>query len=183
MQVRCPRCGRDFVRLVRREGLAEIVASAARLHSFACQLCAHRFRVWRWSLRQTTQPIDRRQYERIHVNFPMSFSADSGGVNGTTLDLSMGGCGFKAEPPPAPGAVVKLKLYATGLEHPLVVDAAVVRSVRSIYTGVEFLRLSPTEQYRLTQFVANTLTERRLKNDSTLQAGRFGETDPVPQMR
>ncbi len=183
MQVLCPRCGRDFVRLVRREGLAEIVATAARLHSFACQLCAHRFRAWRWSLRQTTQPIDRRQYERIHVNFPMSFSTASGGGNGTTLDLSMGGCGFKTEPPPAPGAVVQLKLYATGLEHPLVVDAAVVRSVRSIYTGAEFLRLSPTEQYRLTQFVANTLTERRLKNNTAREAGRLGEAELVPEMR
>ena len=28
MEVRCPRCGKDFVRLVRREGLAEIIASA-----------------------------------------------------------------------------------------------------------------------------------------------------------
>jgi len=183
MEVRCPRCGRDFVRRVRREGLVEIVATAACFHSFACQLCALRFRAWQWSLRHTSQPIDRRQYERICVNFPMSFSADSGGGNGTTLDISMGGCGFKTEPPPAPGAVVKLELHATGLAHPLIVDAAVVRSVRSIYTGVEFLRLSPKEQYRLTQFVANTLTDRRLKDDAALQAGRLDEADPVPQMR
>ncbi len=183
MGVRCPRCGRDYVRLVRREGLAEFVATAACLHSFACQLCAHRFRAWRWSLPPTVEPIDRRQYERFHVNFPLSFSADSGGGKGTTLDFSMGGCGFKAEPPPPPGAVVRLELYAPGLEHPLIVDAAAVRSVRSIYTGVEFLRLSPKEQYRLTQFVANTLTDRRLKNDTALQAGRLGGADPVPQMR
>jgi len=183
MEVRCPRCGRDFVRQVRREGLAEIVAAAAGLHSFACQLCAHRFRAWQWSLRHATPSIDRRQHERICVNFPMSFSTDSGGGNGTTLDISMGGCGFKTEPPPAPGAVVTLELHAPGLEHPLIVDAAVVRSVRSIYTGVEFLRLSPKEQYRLTQFVANTLTDRRLKDDATSRRGRLNETGPVPQVR
>lgn len=183
MEVRCPRCGKDFVRRVRQEGLAEIVATAACFHSFACQLCAHRFRAWQWGIRHLTQSLDRRQHERICVNFPMSFSTDSGGGNGTTLDISMGGCGFKTEPPPSPGAIVRLEFHAPGLERPLVVDAAVVRSVRSIYTGAEFLRLSPKEQYRLTQFVANTLTDRRLKDDAVSRAGRLDGTDPVPQMR
>lgn len=183
MEVRCPRCGRDYVRLVRREGLADVVASAAGFHPFACQLCAHRFRAWQWGFRVHAEPVDRRRYERIHVNFPLSFSTDSGGGKGTVLDLSMGGCGFRSEPPPSPGAILRLELHAPGLAQPLIVEAAVVRSVRSIYTGAEFLRLSPEEQYRLTQFVANTLTERRLREDAVLEAGRLGETDIVSQMR
>lgn len=183
MNVRCPRCGSDHVRLLRREGLADFVASGAGFHPFACQLCAYRFRAWQWGILVHAESIDRRQYERIHVNFPMSFSTDSGGGKGMTLDISMGGCGFKSEPPPPPGAVLRLELHAPGLAQPLIVEAAVVRSVRAIYTGAEFLRLSPEEQYRLTQFVANTLTDRRLREDATTQEGRLGETEPVPQMR
>jgi len=180
MDVRCPRCGKDFVRRVQGEGLAEIVASAVYLYPFACQLCAHRFRAWQWGIRSTKQPIDRRRYERLSVNFPMTFSTDASGGNGTTLDLSMGGCAFKTESTPTPGAIVQLQLHAPGLERPLVVDAAVVRSVRSMYVGAEFLRLRPEEQYRLTQFVASMLTARRLTDDAASQAGRLCETDPVP---
>jgi hypothetical protein len=182
MEVRCPRCGKDFVRRVQREGLAEIVASMVHLYPFACQLCAHRFRAWQWDIRHVAQPVDRRRYERLSVNFPMAFSTDAGGGNGTTLDISLSGCAFKAAPPP-PGSLVQLQLHAPGLERPLVVDAAVVRSVRSMYVGAEFLRLRPEELYRLTQFVASMLTARRLKDDAASQTGRFRETDPVPQMR
>jgi hypothetical protein len=113
----------------------------------------------------------------------MAFSTDSGGGKGTTLDISMGGCGFKSEPPPSTGDVLRLELHAPGLAQPLIVEAAVVRSVRSIYTGAEFLRVSPGEQYRLTQFVANALTDRRLKDDAASREGRLRETEPVPQMR
>jgi len=183
MDVRCPRCGKDFARRVQREGLAEVIASAVYLYPFACQLCAHRFRAWQWGVRYTKQPVDRRRYERLGVNFPMTFSADTGGGNGTTLDLSMGGCAFKTESTPLPGAIVQLQLHVPGLEHPLVVDSAVVRSVRSMYVGTEFLRLRPEEQYRLTQFVASMLTARRIKDDAASQAGRLRETDPVSQMR
>ena len=183
MEVRCPRCGKDFVRRVQRDGLAEIVASVVYLYPFSCQLCAHRFRAWQWGIRDTRQPIDRRRYERLSVNFPMTFSTDTGGGNGTTLDISMGGCAFKTESAAPPGTVTQLQLHAPGLERPLVVDAAVVQSVRSMYVGTEFLRLRPEEQYRLTQFVAGMLTARRLKDDAASQAGRLRETDPVPQMR
>ena len=172
MEVQCPRCGKDFVRRVRREGLAEIVASAACLHPFACQLCAHRFRAWQWSVRNTQQPSDKRQYERISVNFPVTFSTDTGSGNGTTLDVSLEGCAFKTDPAPAPGALARLQLHVPGLEHPLVVDTSVVRSVRSVYVGAEFLRLRPEEQYRLTQFVADILTTRRIRNDAASQAGK-----------
>ena len=182
MEVRCPRCGKDFVRRVQREGLAEIIASAAYLYPFACQLCAHRFLAWQWGARYAAQPVERRRYERLSVNFPMAFSTDAGSGNGTTLDISLGGCAFKTAPPP-PGSLVQLQLHAPGLERPLVVDAAVVRSVRSMYVGAEFLRLRPEEHYRLTQFVASMLTARRLKDDAASQAGRLRETNPVPQMR
>jgi PilZ domain-containing protein len=183
MEVRCPRCGKDFVRLVRREGLAEIVASAVCLYPFACQLCAHRFRAFQWGVSSTAQSSDQRRYERVQVSFPLLFSTNAGFTNGAALDVSLCGCAFKTEPAPAPGTIVQLKLQAPGLERPLVVDAAVVRSVRSVYVGSEFLRLRPEEQYRLTQFVASMLTARRITDDATSQAGRPRETDSLSEMR
>lgn len=183
MEVRCPRCGRDFVRRVRENGLAEIVASMAYLYPFACRLCAHRVRAWQWGVRYSEPPLDRRRDERIFVNFPLSFSTDSGSGNGTTLDISLGGCAFKTEPPPPPGTIAQLQLYAPGLERPLVVDAAVVRSARFVYIGMEFLRLRPEEQHRLTHVLADMLTARRLKDDVASKAGRLRETDAMPKMR
>jgi hypothetical protein len=99
------------------------------------------------------------------------------------LDVSLGGCAFKTDPAPTPGVIARLQLHAPGLERPLVVDAAVVRSVRSVYIGAEFLRLRPEEQHRLTQFVASTLTARRIGDDAGSQAGRSRETDSVSQVR
>jgi PilZ domain-containing protein len=148
-----------------------------------CQLCAHRFRAFQWRIRSTEQPIDHRRYERVQVSFPLSFSTDTGLANGAALDVSMGGCSFKTNPAPVPGAIVQLHLQAPGLERPLVVDAAVVRSVRSVYVGSEFLRLSPEEQYRLTQLVASILTARRGTDDTASKSGRSRETDSLPEMR
>lgn len=183
MEVRCPRCGRDYVRRVRREGFIETLAGVMYLYPFTCQLCAIRFRAWQWGVRYTRQPVDRRQYERLPVNFPVRYASEAVCGDGTALDLSMGGCAFKAGPVPAAGAVLRLELFAPGLERPILVEASVVRSVRSSYVGTEFLRLAPPEQYRLTQFVANRLIERRIKNDVAAQAGKPREEDPVPQMR
>ena len=171
MEVRCPRCGKDYVQRVRGSGWVETVASLARLYPFVCRLCAHRFRAWHWGVRYPEQAPDLRRFERLFINFPMSFSTESGGGNGTALDISLGGCSFKTEPPPPAGAIVRLQLHAPGLERPLVVDAALVRSVRFVYTGMEFLRLRPEEQYRLTQLVADMLTAHRLKDDAA-PAGR-----------
>ncbi|OGW66597.1 MAG: hypothetical protein A3H49_08035 [Nitrospirae bacterium RIFCSPLOWO2_02_FULL_62_14] len=169
MEIRCPRCGRDFVRRVQQKGLAEIVAGAACLYPFMCQLCAHRFRAFHRGGRHTGQSVDQRRYERLSVNFPVTFLMDAGQGNGTTLDISMEGCAFKSGTPPPAGTILAILLQAPSLERPLAVEAAVVRSVRSMYIGAEFLRLRPEEQYRLTQFTAGMLTDRRIKNDAASQ--------------
>lgn len=180
MEIRCPRCGRDFVRRVQQKGLVELVAGAACLYPFVCQLCAHRFRAFHRGGRHTGQPVDQRRYERLSVSFPVTFLMDAGQGDGTTLDISMEGCAFKSGTPPPAGTILAIRLQAPGLERPLAVEAAVVRSVRSIYIGAEFLRLSPEEQYRLTQLTAGMLTDRRIRDDAASPSGRLRETDPVP---
>lgn len=49
------------------------------------------------------------------------------------------------------------------LKRPLIVDAAVARTVRAVYAGTEFLRLSPEEQYRPPQCVVGIVSAHRRK--------------------
>ncbi len=168
MEVRCPQCGKEFVRRIPRSGFLEAVASLVALHPFVCQLCTHRFRAFQRGGR--AQPLDQRQYERIQVSFPLTFSSEGQQGEGAALDLSIGGCAVKTPAAPAAGTILTVQLQVPDLGRPIVVDAAVSRSVRSVYVGVEFLRLRDEEQYRLTQFVAGILTARRLTQD--VGAGR-----------
>ncbi len=168
MEVRCPQCGREFVRRIPASGFLETVAGALALHPFVCQLCAHRFRAFQQGGR--AQPLDQRQYERVQVSFPLIFSSEGQQGEGSVLDLSIAGCAVKTPAAPATGTILKVQLQVPDLGRPIAVDAAVSRSVRSVYVGVEFLRLRDEEQYRLTQLVAGILTARRMAQD--LGAGR-----------
>jgi len=164
MDVQCPRCGKEFVRRIPPTGFLETVAGALTLRPFVCQLCAHRFRAFQRGGR--AQPLDQRQYERIQVSFPMTFSCEGQQGEGSVLDLSINGCAVKTPAAPAAGMILKVQLQAPELGRPIAVEAAVSRSVRSVYVGVEFLRLHDEEQYRLTQFVAGIITARRLTQDA-----------------
>lgn len=164
MDVRCPQCGKEFVRRIPPAGLLETVAGALTLHPFVCQLCGHRFRAFQRGGR--AQPLDQRQYERIQVSFPMTFSCEGQQGEGSVLDLSINGCAVKTPAAPAAGTILTVQLRAPDLGRPIAVEAAVSRSVRSVYVGVEFLRLRDEEQYRLTQFIAGIITARRLTRDT-----------------
>jgi hypothetical protein len=143
------------------------------LHPFWCQLCGHRFWAFHKSIQSEHPESERRQYERIQVSFPMSFAADELRAEGTVLDLSLGGCAFKAQAPLSQGAVLQLQFQPTGAAKDIKVDAAVVQSVRSVYFSTEFLRLQPDERYRLIQLIAGVLIDRRAK----------GSPDPGPARR
>ncbi len=168
MEIRCPQCCKEFVRRIPPTGFLETVAGVLTLHPFVCQLCAHRFRTFQRGGR--AQPLDQRHYERIQVSFPVAFSSEGQQGEGSVLDLSIGGCAVKTPAAPAAGTIMKVHLQVPDLGRPIAVEAAVSRSVRSVYLGVEFLQLRDEEQYRLTQFVARIITARRLTQD--VGAGR-----------
>lgn len=162
MEPVCPQCGRDFVRRCHREGALEQLLSIAYIYPFRCQLCTHRFRAMEWGKRYNKRRIDKRQYERIATRFPVTFSGDQVEGKGEVADLSIEGCGLETETPPEVGALLQLKLYTTSEQEPaVVVDAAVVRSVRSRSVGVKFLRLSAEHKGRLSQYMRNLLVTSR----------------------
>lgn len=160
MEPRCPRCGKDFVRRSHRQGPIEQFLSLAYIYPFRCQLCTHRFRALQWGARYTRQPVDQRQYERIPVRIPASFSDEQMKGHGVLTDLSMGGGTLQTEAPVLSGTVLEVLFQPTDRDPPLTIEAAVVRSVRASSLGLEFLCLQPADRENLREFVARLLSER-----------------------
>lgn len=157
----CPKCGKDFVRRTLRESVGEHLLSAIYVYPFRCQLCAHRFLRLELGTRYNEFTVDKRQYERIPVNFPVTFVGDRASGAGTLTHLSLGGCAMESQLKLMEGMLFNLRLQPPDVDPAITVETAIVRSVRPPIAGLEFLRANPTEQFRLIQFVAGLLTAHR----------------------
>ncbi|MDA2910678.1 PilZ domain-containing protein [Nitrospiraceae bacterium AH_259_D15_M11_P09] len=157
----CPKCGKDFVRRALCVGVAERLLSLCYLYPYRCQLCAHRFRLFEWGRRYDERTVDQRQYERIEVQIPATFSMDQASGTGLVTSLSLGGCALEVETQLSVGALLQLQLQVSGSDPPIEVEAAIVRSVRAKNFGMEFLRLRSDEHYRLIHYVAGLLIANR----------------------
>lgn len=160
-QMLCPKCGKDFVRRTVRNGAGEIVLSAFYVYPFRCQLCAHRFLRPEFGKRYDESIVDKRQYERIDVKFPLTFVGDKVSGSGMVGRLSLSGCELESPVRLMEGMMFHVQLQPPGLNPAITVETALVRSVRPPIAGLEFLRANPTEQFRLIQFVAGLLTAHR----------------------
>ncbi len=159
----CPRCRRDFVQRVHRRWGMERLVSLIYIYPFRCQLCGHRFRAPQWGVRYVRHAIDQRQYERMAAGFPATFSGEVGNGEGTVLSISLGGCGVGTAGQVSEGALLQMQLQISPNTPAIPVEAAVVRSVRSRFAGLEFLRLAPQAQERLSQFMYELLAVRQRK--------------------
>ena len=128
--------------------------SAFYVYPFRCQLCGHRFRSFQRGVRYVWVQEDRREYDRIEINFPVTFSGENVSGEGMLLNLSMGGCRFTTTADLGTGMIVKLALQIPGSVPPVIVDAAVVivRKTDPGNASVEFLRWQETERERFTTF-------------------------------
>ena len=160
MNVKCPSCCRQFARRVAAVGTTDRLLGIFSLHPFKCQLCGFRFRMPQWSAGGERAARDRRDYERIAVNFPLSFEAAELSGHGIATDLSIAGCSFRASIPLATGALLRLELRPTNDVRAIVVDAAAVRYAHEGSVGVEFLRWQENERDRLAPFVRGLLIGR-----------------------
>lgn len=159
-QLKCPNCNREFVRRVARVGFIERLLGLFYIYPFKCQLCGFRFRFLQRGVRYVRVEEDHREYDRIQMSFPLSYSGDGITGEGLTLNISMGGCSFTASSEMPDGAIVKLALKISSDAAPVIVDAAVVRYLRNQVVGVEFLRWQPGERERLQLFVRGLLIGR-----------------------
>jgi hypothetical protein len=157
--LKCPHCGRDFVRCVSWAGFSDRLLSLFYLYTFKCQLCGERFRSFRRGGRSIIKE-DRREYDRMERKFPITFTGQDSSGEGVVLDLSMGGCTFSTVADLAIGTVLKVDLCLSAAVPPVIVDAAVVRNVRTGVAGVEFVRWRESERERLELFMTGMLIGR-----------------------
>lgn len=99
---------------------------------------------------------DRRITPRFRVQFRTTFSsAPMLDGTGTILDLSAGGCRVESALSLTPGVALELRIYAPGLEWPLMVEAATVQWVSSQMFGLAFFRMTESERQRLEQVIGD----------------------------
>ena len=164
-QLKCPNCGREFVRRVSRSGLLEVLLSYFYVYPFKCQLCGERFRQCEWGVRYVRVDEDRREYERMEISFPVSFFGQDISGEGIVIGLSMGGCTLQTQIKLETGAILNLSLHISKDVAPVIVDAATVRNVQAGTVGVEFLLWQQGERERLQLFVRGLLIGRGINPD------------------
>lgn len=161
----CPECGMKIVRQASLRSGWERFLRVLCIYPFRCQLCDHRF------LAAFAGPgVDaRRDYERLLVRYPASFSftiqttrGQNQDAKGTIVNLSIRGCQMRAEVTLQPGAMVRLT-FIPG-DHadtpPIVIEQAVVRSSNGKASGVEFIRLGAEDEKRIRQIIHDRLHSR-----------------------
>lgn len=149
----CPKCSTGFVRRVSRKGFKERLLCRFYFYSFRCQICRFRFRALQWGVRYPTVAEDRREYERLAMNFAISFVGENIDGAGVVSDISMNGCAFLTNVQLTEKSIVRLALRISKELQPVDIEAAVVRHVREGHVGVEFLRVQQVERERLQLFI------------------------------
>lgn len=153
----CPACSREYVKRIGRRGITERLLSVFYVYPFRCQLCGHRFRALQFGVRYQRIEEDRREYERIPTEFPVTFTGDSIDGKGSVVDISMTGCTFNGHSQLAKDKIIRVVLHVSDDVLPISVEAAVVRSVHMNRVGLEFLQFERGERERLHLFIRGLL--------------------------
>lgn len=156
----CPRCSREYIRRVGRVGLGERLISLFYVYPFRCQLCGHRFQLLQWGVKYKRIEEDRREYERISVNFPATFAASGVNGQGLIVEISIAGCSLHTQAQLVDGNILRMGLQVPSETSPVNVAAAIVRSNRSGHAGVEFLQFENGERERLQRFIRGLILDR-----------------------
>ena len=169
LQPVCPNCAHDYTKRVSRGGLKERLLSIIYVYPFRCQLCSHRFGFMQWGVRYKPVEEDRREFSRMPMNFPASFSCDSLEGTGTVVEISMNGCSLQANTIVAEGSIVRMALQFAEELPPVNLEAAIVRAVKANRMGVEFLRFQDHDRELLQVFL------RRFLNGNPDSSGNINQ--------
>jgi predicted HAD superfamily Cof-like phosphohydrolase len=167
LTMRCPQCGKSFVRRSHRQGLKERLLSLVYLYPFRCQVCAHRFRAFQFRSQYVKRPVIRHWDAWLLTWIPTTFAEDvKPGEHrvgeGIVTDLSLGSCYMQTAVQLSPGTLMSLELQTEPHTPPIAVEAAIVRIVRPTGVGLEFLRMREPEQERFSQFIHQLLVAQFL---------------------
>jgi PilZ domain len=153
--LRCPRCGQQAARRSRRASAWDHVLSVFHLYPFRCQLCTTRFRAFQ-TRHYSQRGADRREFDRLIVQVPVSLTSAAGAAEGSTVDLSLTGCSVRTEAAFAPGATVQLRLRL-GEAGEVEVQSAVVRTHREGGLGLQFAQIAAVDRERLGRYLGRFL--------------------------
>jgi PilZ domain len=160
MYLICPKCSREFVKRVPRKGFTEKLLGVFYIYPFRCQLCGYRFRFLQWGIRYQRIQEDRREYERLAINCPVSLRGENLYSEGSVVDISLGGCTAMIDTQLTAGDLCSVGLYLSNDPLPIRVDAAVVRTARPNSLGIEFIKFLDNDRERLQLFIRGLLKER-----------------------
>jgi hypothetical protein len=159
MTPQCPKCKKYFTKRVLIEGAEDPTSTLAGMYAYRCQLCDELFRASKPVLQTTPAPqastgaelanITNRQYVRVTAKFPVTFLISRLRQEGTVTEIALGGCSLEANVVLAIGAKFRMDILISENEPPLVVDQALVRSVRPTGFGIQFMEIQDAEKERL----------------------------------
>lgn len=165
----CPKCKGTFVRrILPRKGIEQILWRLF-VYPFRCQLCLHRYIALQLFRRYKIELGDMREYERLHVQLPASFSGDQCEGSGTTKDVSMKGCWIDSEQRVRKGTLLRVAL--TGPDGRTRVEAkmAAVRWSLGRGFGVEFITMEPEHREGL-ESIVRSCWERKVREEAEKDA-------------
>jgi hypothetical protein len=110
------------------------------------------------------QPTEKREFARVTVKLPVTFSGEDIAGGGLTSGLSVHGCTLVTDELLLSGAALVLHIQLPAQSEPLKVDVAEVRWGQAGEFGLEFVRLPLQEKQRLIKFVK--AMEKRSKGES-----------------
>ncbi len=96
---------------------------------------------------------ERRRFTRVRLSCKVSMESGNDRLEGTTLDLSLGGALVQSQRVLASGTPVMLSLQLEAGTAPWRAEARVVRTVGTDCMGVQFENLGPKESIRLQEFL------------------------------
>lgn len=160
MKVHCPLCRTEFIKQISRNTFLESLFRLLGIYAFRCQVCAHGFVKVVPGLRSRVQRFDHRQYFRLQANVPAIFLSDTSRQRDVVTELSMGGCTLKTDVALLTGSFIQVNLETSDQESPIAIETAMVRTIRPLSVGIEFLEFQPLEKRRLGEYIHGLLLTR-----------------------
>ncbi len=162
----CPKCKQVFVRRVLPKKGWEHLLWHLYLYPFRCQLCTHRFFALRLGQRYRIELDDMREYERLRVTLPVTFTGGPVKGTGVTVDITMKGCWIDCPQRVmvSKGMTIALKIQDSGKGLPIEIESGMVRWALGRGIGVEFLNVKPNHLDRLRALI-KTAWEQSQRDD------------------
>ena len=105
--------------------------------------------------------FNRRSSVRVNVGLPISYRLGHAISSALTLNLGKGGLGVRTMTPSERGAVLKLRFRLPGQPRDIEADGRVCWTDRNLGMGIQFERLTATDQASIDEFIDGHVSSNR----------------------